>query len=290
MKNNWKSQAMLMMTAMIWGCAFVAQSLGMNYIGPWTFNCVRSWIGGISLLCLMPLIDRLRGYQPLNQDKRKLLEGGIVCGIVLAAGSITQQFGIQYLSVGKAGFLAALYVVIVPVIGFFIGRVTGWQTAAAAVLALAGIYFLSISSASGFGIGDIYMIISSFFYALHIIVVDHYSARSDSVRLSCLQFFTAGIICTIPMLICEPWNTEALIQAAPAVLYAGVISSGLAYTLQIMGQKHTSPALASVLMSLESVFAAIAGFLFMHQVLSLRELTGCALVFLAVLLAQRDPA
>lgn len=197
-----------------------------------------------------------------------------------------QQTGILYTSVGKAGFLTALYVILVPILGLCIGRKTDAKIWIAACIATAGFYFLSVTREFGIGYGDVLLLMCSLLFAGHILVIDHYGGNVDGVRLSRIQFFTAGLSALIPMFLFEHPSLHDIFQAAVPILYAGVMSSGAGYTLQIIGQKDADPAVAGMILSLESVFSALAGFILLHQILSLRELLGCALVFAAVILAQ----
>ena len=283
-----KSNLMLLLCAMIWGSAFVAQSAGMDHIGPWTFNAMRSLIGGLTLLILMPFLDRVRNVkkEDAHMDKKVLLTGGIACGVVLCFASYFQQTGIQYTTVGKAGFLTALYTIAVPVLGILVGKKTRPLVWVCVVISVIGFYFLSLEGSFSLGLGDGLVLIGSLLFAVHILVIDYFSPKTDGVRLSCIQFFTAGIISFVPMMIFEQPSFTAILQAAAPILYAGVLSSGAGYTLQIVGQKGADPTIASLILSLESVFAAISGFLFLHQVLSHREVFGCALIFLAIIISQ----
>lgn len=287
--NRMKSNLMLLVCAMIWGSAFVAQSSGMEHIGPWTFNAMRSLIGGMTLVALMPFLDKVRHVtvqEKKAMDQKTLLTGGIACGIVLCAASIFQQTGIQYTTVGKAGFLTALYTIAVPVLGMCIGRKTRPLVWICVGISVVGFYFLSMAESLSLSYGDGLVLVGSLLFAVHILIIDHFSPKTDGVRLSCIQFFTAGIISLVPMFLFETPSVTAIISAAGPILYAGVLSSGAGYTLQIVGQKDADPSVASLILSLESVFSAIFGFLLLHQVLSLKELAGCALIFGAIILSQ----
>lgn len=276
---------MLVLAALIWGNAFVAQSVGMDHVGPWTFNCIRSLIAGVTLLMLMPLLDHVRGGKQ-KYDRDVLWKGGIITGVVLCAASMFQQTGIQYTSVGKAGFLTALYTVIVPLLGLLTGRKTGKTVWICVLISVIGMYLLTMQNNSAFSRGDMLILICAFLFAIHILVIDYFGPQTDGVRLSCIQFFTAGILSLIPMLVLEHPHFSDITAAAAPILYAGILSSAGGYTLQILGQKDTEPAVASMLLSLESVFSALAGFIFLHQTMSLREIVGCAMIFTAVILAQ----
>ncbi len=278
---------LLVLTALIWGCAFVAQSAGMEHIGPWTFTCIRSYIGAFVLWALMPLIDRLRGVKGKDKGNPVLLwKGGIACGIALAAASMFQQAGIQYTTAGKAGFLTALYVILVPILSMLLGNKVTKTVWISAVTAVAGFYFLSISETLSLAYGDMLVLVCALLFAVHIMIIDYFSPGTDGVRLSCIQFLTCAVLCTLPMMLLEHPTLAMIKAAAVPILYAGAISSGAGYTLQIIGQKDVEPALASLLMSLESVFAAVFGFLLLHEALSLKELLGCVMIFSAIIYSQ----
>lgn len=288
--------ALLMLAAFIWGTAFVAQSVGMEHLGPCTFNAARSFIGGIALLPVAVVSTRWkrrkeetgpesRGGSFLKRN-RALLAGGGLCGILLGVASLLQQAGIKTVSPGKAGFLTALYIVLVPVLGLFAGKRPGWRVWVAVASALAGIWFLSVRGDFSIAVGDILVIASALFFSFHILVVDRFSPVVNGVSLSCIQFFVAGILSLAAAFLWETPRWEELLTAWGPLLYTGVLSSGVAYTLQILGQKTTSPTVASLILSLESVFAALAGWVVLREPLSPKELFGCCLVFGAVILAQ----
>lgn len=273
-----KNSFALFLAAVIWGVAFVAQSEGMRYVGGFTFNCVRSLIGG---LVLIPCIFLMR-----EKIDRTVLRGGICCGIFLCIASNLQQHGIKYTTVGKAGFITALYIVLVPIFGLFLHKRVGKTVWIGLALAVAGLYFLCIDGRFEVGIGDLLVFLCAIFFALQILAVDHFAPRVDCVVLSCIEFLTSGILSAVPMLMYENVSRERLMDAAVPILYAGVMSCGVAYTLQVVGQKNMNPTVASMIMSLESVISVLAGFLLLHQKLSARELVGCVLMFAAVLLSQ----
>ncbi len=285
---------LLVLAAFIWGTAFVAQSMGMDHIGPCTFNATRSFIGSIALLPVIWFFSRKGGEKKTEKKKfwlldKALLVGGAACGLMLSGGSLLQQMGLTSTSAGKAGFLTSLYIVIVPVLGVFLGRRAGFKVWIGVAIALVGAYLLSGNvSGEGFSIawGDLMVIISALFFSLHILVIDHFSPRVDGVMLSCVQFFVAGVVSLVFALIFEKPALVDLLPAWGPLLYTGVLSSGVAYTLQIVGQQNVDPTVASLLMSLESVFAALSGWIVLGQPLSARELAGCVLVFGAVVLAQ----
>ncbi|MDD6039036.1 MAG: DMT family transporter [bacterium] len=290
---KWKNTIMLLLAAFIWGNAFVAQSVGMNYIGPFTFSSVRSIIGGIVLLPVIAVFGQKKQLQNgsdrtvQKEDKRTLLIAGCACGVILFIATNAQQIALQYTSVGKAGFLTALYIVIVPVLGIFIKRRCGCNVWVAVAIAVAGFYLLCMKEGfSSLTQGDLYLIVCAVVFSLHILVVDHFSPFVDGVKLSCIQFFVCGILSGIVMLLVERPAVSSILAAWMPILYAGALSCGVGYTFQILGQKDYNPTVASLLMSLESVFSALAGWVLLKQALSMRELFGCLLIFAAIILAQ----
>ncbi|MBS5646295.1 MAG: DMT family transporter [Lachnospiraceae bacterium] len=312
-KTEWKSPALLFLTAVVWGVAFVAQSVGMDYVGPFTFNCIRCLIGAVVLVPCIWFLDgwkqrpdgascgresagaqdsascsrRSAGAQDGASDgSHALLAGGICCGLALFVASNLQQIGIQYTTVGKAGFITALYIVMVPVFGIFLKKRAGIRVWVSVALAVAGLYLLCITDRLALGKGDILVLLCAVVFAVHILVVDHFSAKADGVRMSCIQFLVCGLLSGVCMLITEHPEMRLILQAWQPILYAGVFSCGVGYTLQIVGQKGTDPTVASLILSLESVVSVLAGWLLLGQRLSVRELGGCALMFAAILLVQ----
>ena len=287
-----KSSLMLTLTAFIWGVAFVAQSVGMDYVGPFTFNSVRAFIGGLVLLPMLPLLDRLNG-RPSEElkaerraQKKTLIIGGIVCGTLLATASSLQQIGIIYTTAAKAGFITALYIVLVPILGIFMKKRPSALVWVGVALAAAGMYLLCIKEDFSIGFGDIMMLLCALAFSFHIIAIDHFSPQVDGVRLSMIQFFVCSVLCAFPMFFSEKPTASAIWDAKLPILYAGMLSCGVAYTLQIIGQKNMNPTVASLILSLESVFSCLAGWLILNEALSAKELAGCALVFIAILLSQ----
>ena len=291
MKHKSTNNFLLALTALIWGSAFVAQSVGMDYLGPCAFTATRNFIGCVALLPVIALASRLRsGAQPEEAapapGKKALFGWGAACGLLLGGATLLQQAGMQTASAGKAGFLTALYIVIVPVLGIFLGRRPGLKVWMGVVLALVGAYLLSVKGGAGIASGDLLVIASAVVFSLHILVIDSVPAGVDGVRLSCVQFLVAGVFALVLALFLESFTWRDILSAWVPLLYTGVVSSGVGYTLQILGQRTVNPTVASLILSLESVFAALAGWAILGQALSLRELFGCALVFVAVILAQ----
>lgn len=293
-KLNAKSTIMLFLTALIWGMAFVAQSVGMNYIEPFTFTCIRSIIGGFVLIPCIWFLNKLnaKGNHAEKRtmtlaEKKLLLAGGICCGLALGIASNFQQFGVKYTTVGKAGFITALYIVLVPICGIFLKKKVGIRIWISVAIAVAGLYLLCITESLSIGMGDFLVLLCAFCFTVHILVIDYFSPKVvDAVMLSCIQFFTAGIISAVPMFLFEHPTLENILAAAGPLLYAGVLSSGVAYTLQVVAQKDADPTVASLILSLESVFSMLAGWIILGQALSARELLGCAMMFEAIILAQ----
>lgn len=298
----------LFLTAMIWGAAFVAQSVSMDYIGPFTFICLRSVIGGLFLIPVIIVLDGIRKKsqnesadvvnsenilhieteekQRLSWKNKQLIEGGIVCGIFLFFANCFQQTGIQYTTVGKAGFITTFYIIIVPLIGLFFKKYCGILTWISVVIALTGLYFLCITQKLTIQRGDALILCCSVLYAGQILAIDHYNPFVDGVKMSCIQFLTGGVLGAVFMFLFENPSVAMILSAAGPILYTGIMSTGVGYTLQIVGQKGLNPTVAALILSLESVFSALSGYVFLHQVLTTRELIGCALMFIAIVLAQ----
>lgn len=291
-----RQSAILLFTAVIWGLAFVAQSVGMDYIGPYTLVAVRFLLGALTLTPVL-LFQRRRicpdpdGIRRTPDGRvcggRKLIRGGILCGAALGTASTLQQIGISLTTVGKAGFITALYIVIVPILAVFAGRKAGSLIWLCVAIACAGIYFLSMPGGRfTLMAGDALCLASAFVFGVQIMLVGYYAELADGVRLAVLEFLTASAMGFVLMLIFEHPQADAVIKAAWPLLYLGVMSSGVAYTLQFIGQRGLNPTIASLIMSLESAVSAIAGFFLLHQTLTLRELFGCALMGAAIVLAQ----
>ena len=289
-----RQSCILFLTALIWGVAFVAQSVGGEAVGCFTFNGVRSLIGAAVLIPVIYFLDvqkkkELGEEKFLEQkgDKKTLLLGGICCGVMLCIASNFQQFGISFTTVGKAGFITAMYILIVPILGLFMKKKVGIKVWLGVVLATIGLYMLCMTSESfSLSKGDFLVLICAGFFSLHILIIDYFSPKVDGVRMSCIQFFVCGVISTAIAFIFENPSFSSILSGWLPILYAGVLSCGVAYTLQIVGQKNMDPTVASLILSLESVFSVLAGWVILHQTLSVRELFGCVLMFLAIILAQ----
>lgn len=290
-----RGNLLLLLTALIWGIAFVAQKEGGAEMGALTFNGVRSLLGGGMLVVLLPLLDRVGlSHRPSTpQEKKALWLGGLLCGLALFAATNLQQiglnfnqFGMEETTAGKGGFITALYIVLVPIFGLIIGRRTTLFTWLGVVLAMVGLYFLCMQGESGIVPGDLLILACAPIFSIQILLVDKYSPQTDGVRLACIEFFTVGILNIPLMFIFESPSLPTMVSCWESVLYAGLLSSGVAYTLQIVAQKDTHPTTASLLMSLESVFAVLAGIVVLGDVMTDWEIIGCVVMFAAIVLAQ----
>ena len=298
-----KNSLLLLLAAIVWGIAFVAQSVGMDYVGGFTFNAVRSLIGSAVLVPLIFVLGQKNSAasalsetvnhsgsasSPVSdvQKRKDLIIGGISCGICLCLASNFQQFGIKYTTLGKAGFNTACYIVILPIIGLFLGKKCSKFIWVAVVMALIGLYLLCITDGFSIGKGDLLVLVCAFLFSMHILVVDYFSPKVDGVKLSCLQFLTCGILSGIPALLFEHPELSSILAAWQPILYAGVMSCGVGYTLQIIGQKNMNPTVASLILSLESCISVLAGWIILGQQLSAREIFGCVIMFAAIILAQ----
>ena len=295
-KNNLLGVLLLLITATVWGIAFVAQSVGMDHLNAFAFNSIRNAIGVVVLLPVLAvtrIMSRKKNVLSNGQAQmaplfsRDLFLGGLVCGTALAIASNFQQLGIEQSTVGKSAFITTLYIVLVPIMGLFRKVKVLPQVWISVVLAMIGLFLLCMKDESfSLGIGDIYLLLCAFFFTIQILCVEHFVKKVDGVALSIMQFLVTSIISGIGMILTDIPSWTDVMNAAIPLLYAGAISCGVGYTLQIIGQKHLPATVASLIMSLESVFAALAGWLILHEVLSEKELLGCGLVFVAVILTQ----
>ena len=288
MQKRTFGNTLLLLGAMIWGAAFVAQTVGMEYVEPFTFQACRSFLGSFVLLPVIAVLDQ-RGNpkKPKTKaDRRQLLISGIICGILLFAACSLQQLGLLYTTAGKSGFITSLYIILVPLIGVLLGKKVNPLIWVSVVLAAIGLFLLCGTQTMAIGKGELLTLGCSVAFAFHILYIDKVSDQVDGVRLSSLQFFVCGVISTVIMALFESPNPQSIAQCWLPICYAGILSSGVAYTFQIVGQAHTDPTTASLLMSLESVFSAVFGWILLNQTMRLREAVGCLVVFCGVLLAQ----
>lgn len=295
-RKKLRSSLLLLLTAIIWGAAFVSQTEGMEHMGALTFCAARNFLGGVALL---PLIAIRRGRKKTENSTKKpkksaVVVAGLCCGAALCTASILQQYGLSMTTVGKGGFITALYIIFTPIIGIIIGKKPPKIIIAGALLAAFGMYLLCMNGESfSLGIGDLLVLLCAVGFAIHILLVDKFSSEVDGVVLSCIQFFVCFIVCGIAALIFENPSFAQLKEGAISVLYAGLLSSGVGYTLQVIAQKDVNPTAAALIMSLESVIAAIAGvaayklgIVTADQSMSARQIAGCAVVFAAVIIVQ----
>ncbi|MBE7065303.1 MAG: DMT family transporter [Ruminococcaceae bacterium] len=294
-KNNLKGSLLLCIAAMIWGFAFVAQTDAGSKIPLFTFNGMRAFIAAVFLFVVGSIIKFGDGTKFLPADKtdcKKMFKAGIICGVLLFVATNLQQFGLTVYPEGVAaeargGFLTALYIIIVPVLSLFMKKKPGIVVWIAVVLAIAGTYLLCIGAGQGgFHLGDIMLILCAAGFSVHIMAISKFGDGVNGIKLSAIQFLVCGVLSLVPALAFESTNFQTLLSAMPQILYVGILSSGVAYTLQIIGQKYAEPSVATLSMSLESVFAALGGWLISGNSLGAKELIGCAFVFVAVLVAQ----
>lgn len=284
-----KSDGLLLLTAIIWGFAFVAQRIGMEYIGPFTFNGIRFALGGISIVPLMVLSRKqhlLRINHKSIQTKGDVIKAGIIAGGILFIGSSLQQIGIVYTTAGKAGFITGLYVIIVPMIGLIWKQTPEAGTWVGAILAVIGLYFLSMTEQLTISYGDFLVLIGSFFWAGHVLILGWFSPRMNAFELSFIQYITCSILSLITALFTESITFQALRCASAAILYGGILSVGVAYTLQVIAQREAPPSHAAILLSLETVFAAVGGWIILDETLSSRGILGCVLMFSGMMISQ----
>lgn len=284
---------LLLLAAFIWGLAFVSQSKGMDYMGPLTFNGVRSVIGAFVLTLYLLIKRKAEGDKARKLDWKVTIKAGVCCGLALTAASTLQQYGIMYTTVGKAGFITTLYIIFVPIAGIFFKKKVSLVVWIGAIMAAAGMYLLCMTESLRLSVGDILVFLCAIVFSAHILLVDHFAPQTDGVVISCIQFTVCGILCTSGALVLEAPTFGQIWGGIGSLAYAGVLSCGVAYTLQIVGQDGVNPTVAALLLSLESVFATVSawiafkiGFLTTDQTMTARQIAGCLLVFAAVILVQ----
>ncbi len=280
---------MLLVASLIWGTAFVAQSVGMEHVGPFTFNGARFLVGALVLTPVVWINSRVKSGKEKSEkqsDPKLLLKGGVYCGLIIFVSSTLQQMGILHTTVGKAGFITSLYIVIVPLLGLFFRKKVDGIIWGCVLLAVVGMYLLCINESLALNQGDFLILLCAIGFATHILVIDHFSPLVDGVKLSAFQFLVCSVASTIAALVFEQPNLASILVAWKPILYTGILSCGVAYTFQILGQKYVAPVIASLILSLESVFAVLSGWIILNEVLTQREIWGCVLIFIAILLAQ----
>lgn len=300
-KEKLLGNSFLLLTSIIWGSAFVAQRVGMDYVGPLTFGMARFTLAALVLIPVMHFIrwndkkqhlnlpEETEGLLPeeLKNQRNILLKAGVACGSVLFCGSTLQQFGLVFTTAGKAGFITALYIVLVPIFSLVLKHKPGIKCWVGVVFGAAGLYLLCITESLTIAPGDLIVLIGAAFWAMHLLVIDHFLPKiSDVVKLSFIQFCVCAGYSLIGAVIFEEISLNSILQGAIPIFYAGVLSGGVGFTLQIFGQRHTSPTVASLLLSMEAVFGAVFGFLLLHEIMTQREIFGCILMFVAIIISQ----
>jgi drug/metabolite transporter (DMT)-like permease len=284
------NDSLLLLTAVIWGLAFVAQRMGMEHIGPFTYNALRFALGSLTLLPVILLRRRAAGGAaaplPAGQRRMSSLLAGLIAGGVLFLGASLQQVGIVSTSAGKAGFITGLYVVLVPLVGLLWGQRTGWSAWTGALLSVAGLFLLSVTDTFTMERGDLLVLIGAFCWTAHVQIVGWLSPRTDPIRLSCVQFAVCSIASAVAALLTETASIAGIFSAALPILYGGILSVGVAFTLQVVAQRRAPPAHAAILLSLESVFAALGGGLVLGERLGARGAAGCAIMFAGMIVSQ----
>ncbi len=293
-QRNWKGSVFLLLAALIWGAAFIAQKIGMVEIGTFTFSATRFMLSGLVLLPVA--LTRKTQTQPTaasdikkTSGRKLLMVGGILCGVFLALATNAQQMGIASTSAGKAGFITALYIVFVPILRLFSKKKVSAAVWVSVAVAVVGFYLLSVKEGISINEGDAIVLLSALLFSFHILVIDKYTSYADGIKISCIQSFTAAVISAVCMLIFEKPSIDTILACWLPIVYLGVASGAVGYTLQIIGQKYAEPASASLILSLESVFAAVFGVLFLAEGFTSQELIGCILVFGATILSQLTP-
>lgn len=295
-KKRMIGNLMLLITSFFWGTAFVFQRYGMDHIEPLTFNAARMFLAFLALCIVVAVTEMLnkkknlpetKSPQELAAFKKSTLIGGAFCGLMLMLGITFQQLGIVYTTAGKTGFITALYIVFVPIIGWvFLKKTINWLVGVSVVLAMVGMYFLSISGEFVLTKGDTLILICAVCFALHILACDHFVHIADVLKLSRMQFLVCAILSMIAAFVFETPTVAKLFDAAIPILFCGILSGGVGYTLQMLAQKHTDPTTASLILSLEAVFGVLGGWLILNEMMSGREILGCVIVFIAITLVQ----
>lgn len=291
-KQEVKSALLLLLTAAIWGFAFVAQRVGMQHMGAFTFNGLRFMLGSISLLPILYITGKKsqesKGDKKEISDNKTVVVAGAIVGSVLFIAASLQQVGLIYTTAGKAGFITGLYIVFVPILGLFVKQKTNVTTWLGVFVAAIGLYFLSVNEGFYIEFGDLLETIGAIFWAVHILVIDHFTKKVDALKLSFAQYITCSVLSLITAFIFEDISLDVIPQAIVPLLYGGIMSVGVAYTLQVVAQKHAKPSHAAIALSMESVFASIGGLLLLGEILPLRGYFGCALMLAGMLLSQYE--
>ncbi|WP_346888231.1 DMT family transporter [Clostridium sp. UBA1056] len=294
-KTQLKANILLLLTAAIWGLAFVAQKVGAEYVGAFTFNGIRFALGSISLIPLILLLNKKKENNDVKKEEggnslKHTIRAGIIVGCALFIATSLQQTGVMYTTAGKAGFITGLYMVIVPILGLFLKQKVNNTTWIGIVIAIIGLYLLSINEDFSISKGDLLVLIGSVGWAIHILLIDNFTKKIDPLKLSSIQFATCSILSLLVAFIFEDINMVGISAALVPILYGGLLSVGVAYTLQVVAQKNAKPSHAAILLSMESVFGAIGGAMFLGERIGSRGLVGCVLIFIAIIVSQLKPA
>lgn len=297
-KQGMRGEIFLSITALIWGTSFVVQKVSLDYIGPFTFVGMRFILGALFLFPVVLLLDRIKqkktaqsvGDSDITEKEvfmtKPTLLGGAACGLALFMAASFQQNGLVYTTSGKAGFITGLYIVLVPLLGLLVHKKVRGLIWIGVAFAIAGLYLLCIKDGFTIGKGDLIVLTGALFWAIHILIVDHFAPTADCLKMSVIQILVAGMLSSVAMFLLETPTLNAIMDGAWTILYTAIVVTGIAYTLQIFGQRNTDPAIASIIMSLESVFAVISGMLLLNEVMSIKEIMGCVLMFIAVIITQ----
>ncbi|WP_346884450.1 DMT family transporter [Clostridium sp. UBA4395] len=294
-KTQLKANILLLLTAAIWGLAFVAQKVGAEHVGAFTYNGIRFALGSISLIPLILFLNRKKGEneETKNNDRDSLkltIKAGIIAGCALFIATSLQQMGVMGTTAGKAGFITGLYMVIVPILGLFLKQKVNKSTWIGIVIAIIGLYLLSINEDFSISNGDLLVLIGSVGWAVHILLIDNFTKKIDPLKLSSVQFATCSILSLVMAIIFEDINMVGISGAMVSILYGGLLSVGVAYTLQVVAQKNAKPSHAAILLSMESVFGALGGAMFLGERIGARGLVGCILIFIAIIISQLKPS
>lgn len=285
--NVFTSNLLLLLAAGIWGLAFVAQRVGMDYVGPFTFNGVRFALGSLSLVPLILFYkDSSPSQENVENEKKNVVIAGVLVGLVLFIAASLQQIGLLYTTAGKAAFITCLYIVLVPILGIFLKQYVSMSTWIGSAIAIVGLYLLCVRDSFFISYGEVLELVGAFFWAVHILLIDYYSRRVPVLKLACFQFVTCSVLSLFTALFIETISIHTIYQAAVPILYGGVCSVGIAYTLQVVAQKNAQPSHAAIILSMETVFAAIGGWLILNEKLGLQESLGCVIMLIGMLLSQ----
>jgi len=281
-----KANILLLITSLIWGFAFVAQRVGMDYVGPFTFNFTRFALGAFALIPVIYLRDKYSRFSFQSDKKTNIYIPGFIVGIIVFFGATFQQTGLVYTTAGKAGFITGLYVVLVPVFGLFLKQRINKEIWIGIIFALVGLYLLSFKGGFNISKGDLLVLIGAFFWAFHVLAIGHFVSKVSAIKLAFFQFTICSILSLFCALIFEKISLLPILDAAIPILYAGLMSVGIAYSLQIVGQKWANPSVAAIILSMETVFAVLGGWIVLGEVLSIKEVIGCILMFMAMIISQ----